>query len=102
MSRYMEQPGKVLELQQWERAKRERNDAPPDGFVGGHGYPDPEIYAWVDRLNRLPRLCTLQSCAGHRCVRGLCCVHCAASGAGAVGEWPEDTHVMSGQSVAVA
>lgn len=97
MSRYLTQDWKLVELKAWEAAKRERAEKPPTGFTGGLGYPDPEIYPFVDRLNRLHRLCTLQSCAGHRCVRGNSCVYCAASGAGAVGEWPEDTHVMNGQ-----
>ena len=30
------------------------------------GDPDPDIYPLCDRLNALPGVCTLQSCAGHR------------------------------------
>lgn len=36
-----------------------------DGAPGGAGYPDPEMFRWCDRLNAIPGICTLQSCAGH-------------------------------------
>ena len=32
---------------------------------GGLGYVDPDIVPLCDALNRLPGVCTLQSCAGH-------------------------------------
>lgn len=39
---------------------------PPEGELGGLGYPDPEIFALTDRLNAIDGVCTVQSCAGHR------------------------------------
>jgi hypothetical protein len=33
---------------------------------GGRGFPDTDIVPWCDRLNAMPGVCTLQSCAGHR------------------------------------
>lgn len=32
---------------------------------GGMGYPDPEMFTVCDRLNSLPGIVTMQSCAGH-------------------------------------
>jgi len=96
----MEPAGKVQELEAWERAKAARAAAPPQGFVGGHGYPDPEIYKWVDRLNQLHRLCTLQSCAGHRCTTELHCGWCDEQpvGTACAHKTVEDLHhLMSGQ-----
>lgn len=91
--RYMNQSSKALELDDWARAKAARESAPPSGFVGGHGYPDPEIYDWVDRLNDLHRVCTLQSCAGHVCTPELMCDWCAEYGT----PGPATQHIISGQ-----
>jgi hypothetical protein len=68
---------KEKELAQWEFEKKKYAADPPLGFHGGHGYPDPEIYAFVDRLNALSRIATLQSCAGHRCTPESMCDFCA-------------------------
>lgn len=86
---------KTLELVGWDAAKRAREEARPVGFVGGHGYPDPEIYDFVDSLNAIHRLCTLQSCAGHRCGDPPdCCSLCVQEGMVA----PEQSeHVWNGQ-----
>lgn len=93
--RYMTPLGKSQELEAWFKAKSDRMAHPPLGFTGGHGYPDPEIYAHVERLNRLSRLCTLQSCAGHRCTRELMCESCADSATFAAGgAWD---HIWAGQ-----
>lgn len=97
-SRYMTATAKALELASWERAKAERLSAPPSGFVGGHGYPDPEIYSWCDKLNALHRVCTLQSCAGHVCTPESHCDYCAeALGVGVNYISAEQRHVMNGQ-----
>lgn len=77
--RYMTPHGKSEELASWFKAKADRIANPPEGFVGGHGYPDPEIYAWCEKLNGLSRVCTLQSCAGHKCTPELSCAHCAGA-----------------------
>jgi hypothetical protein len=54
---------KAAELARWAALKA----APrPEGFIGGTGWPDPEIFEWCDRVNALPGVCTLQSCAGHK------------------------------------
>ena len=34
--------------------------------VLGRGGPDREVVPWCDKINGLPGLCTLQSCAGHK------------------------------------
>jgi tRNA(Phe) wybutosine-synthesizing methylase Tyw3 len=61
---YLTPSRKRIELAYWMevRVKRDAMTVPP---IGGHGYADPEIYALTDRLNALPGVCTLQSCAGH-------------------------------------
>jgi tRNA(Phe) wybutosine-synthesizing methylase Tyw3 len=38
------------------------------GHLSGAGAPDPDIVEWVEGVNALPGICTLQSCQGH--VRG--------------------------------
>lgn len=86
---------KIAELESWEKAKADYLANPPSGFVGGHGYPDPEIFEWCDKINTIEGVCTLQSCAGHRCSQALHCAHCGAYTAGGVGAWPE--HAWSGQ-----
>ena len=37
-----------------------------DDGMGGRGNPDADMIPWCMRINRLPGVCTLQSCAGHR------------------------------------
>lgn len=99
MTRYMTPQGKSDELQSWFKAKADRIANPPVGFTGGIGWPDPEIYEHVERLNRLSRLCTLQSCAGHRCTTELHCDYCDNQSTGtAKGVSIEDLgHVWNGQ-----
>jgi hypothetical protein len=91
--------GRARELEAWDMVRRQHALDPPRGFTGGHGYPDPEIYPWVDRLNMLSRLCTLQSCAGHRCTTALHCEWCDNQPRGtANGVTIEDLgHVRNGQ-----
>lgn len=91
-------------LEHWALAKADRAKNPPMGFVGGHGYPDPEIYDWVDRLNELANLCTVQSCAGHICLPGLHCAWCRENtdiDMYSEQEWRDDDsvvrHVRTGQ-----
>jgi hypothetical protein len=93
--RYMTQAAKVEELLAWEAAKRARAENPPTTFTGGLGYPDPEMFAWCDRLNALSRLCTLQSCAGHRCTPALQCSYCESEAART--GFDPDAHVWNGQ-----
>jgi hypothetical protein len=62
-SRHLSPEGKRAELAEFDRYKAE-HQAPPDD-AGGRGFPDPDILPWCDRLNALPGVCTLQSCAGH-------------------------------------
>lgn len=94
--RHMTAAAKRAELASWEGAKLARQAAPPQGFSGGYGYPDPEIYDYVDRINAMHRLCTLQSCAGHRCTSESCCQLCAEHGLheGLAGD---GEHVWNGQ-----
>lgn len=49
-------------LKGWE--ERKRTLVRPEA-KGGLGYVDPDIVPLCDALNRLPGICTLQSCAGH-------------------------------------
>ena len=35
------------------------------GDLQGTGEPDADVVPWCDRINELPGICTLQSCAGH-------------------------------------
>ncbi len=34
--------------------------------AGGRGQPDTDMASWCFRLNAIPGVCTIQSCAGHR------------------------------------
>lgn len=98
--RYMNQFHKTQEMASWILAKHSRETTPPSGFVGGHGYPDPEIYGWVDKLNGLSRVCTLQSCAGHQCTTESHCGWCDEQSVGtacATKRIEDLGHVMSGQ-----
>jgi hypothetical protein len=54
---YLTAPAKRRELATWERLKAAGGDRV--------GCPDPAIYPLCDRLNAIPDVCTLQSCAGH-------------------------------------
>ena len=49
-------------LDGWDRIKRR----PASPGLGGRGVPDPAMVPWCDRVNKLPGVCTVQSCAGHR------------------------------------
>lgn len=53
---------KLAVLEAWHAGKLRVR---PPGDHGGHGFADPEIFDTCDRLNALPGVCTLQSCAGH-------------------------------------
>ena len=46
----------------WEHIKEDQRTKE----IVGPGVPDREIVPWCDRINQLPGLCTLQSCAGHK------------------------------------
>lgn len=92
MIRYMNAIDKASEMRGWQVAMQ--TPLPAGQFTGGHGYPDPEMFKWCDRLNALSRLCTLQSCAGHRCTRELHCDGCKWDG---TGEWQPENHVWNGQ-----
>lgn len=59
--RWLTPAEKAETLRAWETTKRES----PVVDRGGAGYPDPTIVPWCDRINGLPGVCTLQSCAGH-------------------------------------
>lgn len=63
--RYLTPSAKERELVFWEEKKRDFASRHRSTCLGGMGYPDPEIYGACDRLNALPGVCTLQSCAGH-------------------------------------
>lgn len=58
-ARYLSEPRKARELAQWRQLLADRS------LAGGVGDPDPEIIQWCERINALPEVCTLQSCAGH-------------------------------------
>lgn len=60
--RYLAPEDKAAVLAEW--AAR-RAESPPAGDLAGKGWPDPEIIPLCDELNRLPGVCTLQSCSGH-------------------------------------
>ena len=62
-TRYLTAVGKRDALEFWEQRKL---DIRPDGFIGGRGYADPEMFPWCDALNAIEGVCTLQSCAGHK------------------------------------
>jgi len=63
--RFLTPRAKAIELRVWRDAVRNwRKDEAPS--KGGAGFPDPPIIPWCARLNRIPGVCTLQSCAGHR------------------------------------
>jgi len=90
--RYLSEEAKAVELKTWEATKADYLANPPTKFHGGHGYPDPEIFAWCDTLNAIEGVCTLQSCAGHRCTKESHCAWCSEN-------FDEDEidHVWNGQ-----
>jgi len=47
---------------EWEHTKARWSN----GELSGKGEPDADIVPWVDRINQLPGICALQSCAGHK------------------------------------
>ena len=61
-NRWLTNADKEFVLVSWSEAKIQ---PVPEGDYGGVGYPDPDIVPWCDRINALPGVCTLQSCAGH-------------------------------------
>jgi hypothetical protein len=60
--RFLTPAAKRRELGAW-RALRDRLGCQVE--QGGFGLPDPAMVPWCDRLNRIPGVCTLQSCSGH-------------------------------------
>lgn len=52
---------KAAILSEWEDVR----SAWESGRLRGVGAPDAAMVPWCDRINSLPGLCTLQSCAGH-------------------------------------
>jgi len=63
-SRHLSPGSKRVELAEFDRYQV-AYPTPLDD-PGGRGFPDPDILPWCDKLNALPGVCTLQSCAGHR------------------------------------
>ena len=59
--RFLTDAAKRNILASWEQTKRDWGL----GSLSGVGEPDSDIVPWCDRINALPGLCTLQSCAGH-------------------------------------
>lgn len=61
LNRYLDASSKTEELVRWRRlvADREGRNCPGD--------PDPVVVPWCERINSIPGVCTLQSCAGHEC-----------------------------------
>lgn len=60
--RFLTADGKRDILAAWMRTKQ----AWHSGEINGPGKPDADIVPWCDRINELPGICTVQSCAGHR------------------------------------
>lgn len=61
--RELEQWFAILGTRRWQRDVRGRS---------GRGQPDADMVPWCLRLNGIPGICTLQSCAGHRFTRDRC------------------------------
>lgn len=61
---------KEYEMRKWRESVAEFEEGKARGEItgdtGGLGYPDPDVYALVDSLNRLDGIVTMQSCSGHR------------------------------------
>ncbi len=58
-ARYLDESRKAEELAYWTRLVAEPVSEE------GRGNPDPEIIPWCEKINSIPGICTLQSCAGH-------------------------------------
>jgi tRNA(Phe) wybutosine-synthesizing methylase Tyw3 len=63
--RYLSAAIKRRILTDWERRKRTAPSRESKD-VGGSGRVDPDVVPWCDLINRIPGICTIQSCAGHR------------------------------------
>ena len=63
MSRYLVDAEKHRTLLEWQAR---RHDLQLRGLRGGTGGVDAAIVPWVDRVNAIRGVCTLQSCSGHR------------------------------------
>lgn len=64
MTRYLTSEAKQHQLVEWRRTLTDwRHAGRPEHETG---WPDPSIIDWVERINAVPGVCTLQSCAGHR------------------------------------
>jgi hypothetical protein len=61
-ARFLTASRKAAVIAEWEAAKLDWRN----GRLQGVGAPDQPMLAWCDKINALPGLCTLQSCAGHR------------------------------------
>lgn len=59
--RHLTDQEKARILAEWERT----HTGPLDTDEGGCGYPDPDMIPWCAKLNAIPEVCTVQSCAGH-------------------------------------
>lgn len=66
-TRWLTPEAKVAEVTRW-LDYRSSVEIPEN--AGGRGYPDPIMFAWTDRINEIPYVCTLQSCSGHRVPNG--------------------------------
>lgn len=62
--RYLTSQEKAHILAEWQKAL---SSPYPRDDAGGRGWPDPDVIPLCDALNRLPGVCTVQSCAGHGC-----------------------------------
>lgn len=65
-ARYLTPKLKTHVLAEWKTIKQRYASSGITNPTGGRGYPDPLIFDWCDRLNRIPTLVTLQSCTGHK------------------------------------
>lgn len=64
--RYLSPAEKAHELEQWFEMLTTQRWQPSSTPKLDSGLPDAEMVPWCLRLNRLPGICTLQSCAGHK------------------------------------
>lgn len=61
LPRHLTREAKRRELEHYASLRAQSHVAQP----GEHGHLDPDIIPLCDKLNTLPGVCTLQSCAGH-------------------------------------
>ena len=61
--RYLTSAEKRAVLKNW---RRTLGQPAPEGDQPGRGFPDADVIPWCGRLNAIPGVCTIQSCAGHR------------------------------------